>query len=512
MKSLYKYAFVGLLALGMSACSEDLLETSPTTSVDTGALMASTSKAIASLNGVYRFLYTSGYTSGWEHEETGIMSFNHVADLMGEDMIQQASGSGWFWYDYQFNVKSDFTHNAGRPYGTWNYFYTIISNVNYLIASDQTMQGDEAEKNYIVGQAYALRAMSYFYLAQYYAPRLAGNEKAPCVPIYTEPTTKETKGKPRATNADVYKQIDSDMAAAIERMKKAKATRDSKSHLGLSAVYGWAARVALTEEKWQDAKTYAENAISEAGKEGLDIMTVSNFSGLNNAEAKNVLWGLKIVPDQTQQYASFYTFMDPALGKYGATARVQINKDLYAMMGEKDARRAWWDPQEKANKDNGYQQVKFKCSNIATFGGDYVLMRIEEMYLIKAEAQCMLGDDKGAQATLNGYMKTRDAEYNCAKTGKAIAETTNPKIATGSLREEIINQRRIELWGEFGRLYDLRRLHQGVYRTTEQGHPGAAIVDGIDNPDSHQFLMTIPRAEFDGNKALDAEKDQNPME
>src|SRR3712207_1335817 len=84
--------------------------------------------------------------------------------------------------------------------------------------------------------------------------------------------------------------------------------------------------------------------------------------------------------------------------------------------------------------------------------------------------------------------------------------------STGSLREEIVNQRRVELWGEFGRLYDLRRLHQGVYRTTEQGHPGAGIVKGIDNPDSNLFLMTIPQSEFDGNKALDAEKDQNPMD
>src|SRR3712207_767310 len=104
------------------------------------------------------------------------------------------------------------------------------------------------------------------------------------------------------------------------------------------------------------------------------------------------------------------------------------------------------------------------------------------------------------------------ADYTCAKTGNKMAETTNPKIATGSLREEIVNQRRIELWGEFGRLYDLRRLHQGVYRTTEQGHPGAGIVKGIDNPDSNLFLMTIPQSEFDGNKALDAEKDQNPMD
>lgn len=38
---------------------------------------------------------------------------------------------------------------------------------------------------------------------------------------------------------------------------------------------------------------------------------------------------------------------------------------------------------------------------------------------------------------------------------------------TGSLLEEIIIQRRIELWGEFGRIYDIRRLKQGFKRTAE---------------------------------------------
>ena len=139
-------------------------------------------------------------------------------------------------------------------------------------------------------------------------------------------------------------------------------------------------------------------------------------------------------------------------------------------------------------------------------------MRIEEMYLSKAEAECMLGDDAGAQKTLKELMAHRDPDYQCTKTGKALAATTNPLIKTGSLREEITNQRRIELWGEFGRLFDIRRLHQGIYRSADQGHPSAALVDGIDNKDSYKWVLTIPQSEFDGNSALDAQKDQNPID
>ena len=82
--------------------------------------------------------------------------------------------------------------------------------------------------------------------------------------------------------------------------------------------------------------------------------------------------------------------MDADADKYGAKARKQINKDLYGKMGTEDERLVWWNPKDANNKDGGYQQEKFKFSDIQTWMGDYVWMRIEEMYLIAAEAECRL--------------------------------------------------------------------------------------------------------------------------
>ena len=79
-------------------------------------------------------------------------------------------------------------------------------------------------------------------------------------------------------------------------------------------------------------------------------------------------------------------------------------------------------------------------------------MRIEEMFLTAAEASCRLNDDKGAQLMLNSLMQKRDEDYTCKKTGTALGKLTSDE--TGSLLEEIIIQRRIELWGEFGRIYE----------------------------------------------------------
>ena len=202
------------------------------------------------------------------------------------------------------------------------------------------------------------------------------------------------------------------------------------------------------------------------------------------------------------------------MGKYGASARQQITRSLYNKMGANDARRAWWNPEDPANGDNGYQQEKFKFVNYATWEGDYIFMRVEEMYLAKAEAECMLGNDVDAQNTLKAFMAYRDPDYTCEKTGTAMSATTD--LASGSLREEIIKQRRIELWGEFGRIYDIRRLHQGFVRSTADGHPSAAASAKLNaatsDPESYKWVMVIPQSEFDGNANMDAAKDQNPFD
>ena len=513
MKAIFKYTLASLLGVGMfSSCSQDLLDTNPSTAVATEQMTASTGSAIAAIDGMYRWFYVTGMTTGWQAEEFGISALTLAADEMGEDHIQAKSGSGWFYYDYLYMVKGDYTNTAGRPYGVWNFFYTLIANANYVIAAENTMEGSTSDMQYVVGQAYALRAYSYFMLAQWYARTLVGHENEPCVPIYTEPTDKNTQGKPRETVATVFKQIDSDIAKAEELLTATAHKRNSRSHITACVAHGIHARIALVEEKWADAKKYAELAIAAAKNEGIDIAEVSEFKGCNKADARNVMWGFNIIADQVTYHSSFFAHLDADQGTYGASAPQQITRDLYAKMGEKDARLIWWDPTNPKNGANGYQQEKFKFVNKSTWEGDYIQMRIEEMYLTLAEAECMLGNDAAAQEVLNGFMAYRDPDYNCAKTGKDLGVTTD--ILTGSLREEILIQRRIELWSEFGRLYDIRRTHQGFIRYEDQGHPAAAVrySAGCEDPENYRWVMVIPQSEFDGNASLDPSKDQNPFD
>lgn len=507
MKKLFKYMFVGTLACGMLAsCAEDSLETAPTTSMSGTSLMANGNAALVPLNGIYRSMYTAGWSTGGNtHQCFGISAYNLMADVMGDDMIMGAQGSGWFWFDCVYNVKARYTTTTWRSYDLWNAYYTWISNANYILAAEETMEGTSEERGYALGQAYAIRAYSYYMLAQSFARTYKGHESEPCCPIYTEPTTADTEGQPRSTVQAVYDLIVSDMNKALEYLEGT--SRKHISHIGYDVALGLQARIALTMEDWATAKSAAEAAIAASG---CKILPVESFMGTNDADADNVMWAADIIADQSGMYASFFSHMSTGVS-YGSSARKQINKELYAKMGATDSRLAWWDPTDSGNGEGGYQQKKFEFSDLQTWMGDYIWMRVEEMYLTAAEAACRMGDEATAKQHLMALMSQRDKSYTCDHlSGTAMGKLTNEW--TGSLLEEITIQRRIELWGEAGRIYDIRRYKQGFRRTAEQGWPAAAMLSGrpTDNPESWMWVLTIPQAEFDGNANMDGTKDQNP--
>lgn len=518
MKNIFKYLIAGVAGVILvTSCSKDQLETSPTTSVSGTTMTESNDAAMIALNGVYRSMYTSGWsTTGNTHQCFGISAYSLCADVMGDDCIMAAQGSGWFWYDAAYNVKSRFSSGAWRSYDLWYAFYTWIANANYLIAMDTDEQTTDVDRLYVLGQAYGIRAYSYFMMAQYFARTYKGHESDPCGPIYTEPTSAGTKGQPRATVQEVYNLIVADLAKAVDYLGRSQKTslEIDNSFITYPVALGLQARVALTMEDWNLAATAAEAAIN-LGKHSIQPVSAASFKKntgnfINTYSAPNVMWGANIIADQSGIYASLYAHMDVDAAMYAGYDRApkKINSETYDLMGEADTRRCWWDP---SDADNPYQQHKFNFSDMQTYLGDYIWMRIEEMYLIAAEAECMKGNESAAQNYLNKLVQTRDANYDCSsKTGTALGKITSER--TGSLREAIIDQRRIELWGEYGRIYDIRRLRQGFIRTSAQGWPNGLLLTNkpTDDPECYMWVLTIPQAEFDGNENMDLGKDQNP--
>ena len=504
MKKIF-YALMACAALTLSGCNKELLNTNPTDAVSGDTVFTDTEGGMMALNGAIRFFWQWGSTTTSNyHQSFGPQSYNLMADLMGEDMVQAASGNGWFWYDYNYNVKSRYTSGGWRSYDCWNYYYTLIANMNYILDAAEQMEGPTDDVNYILGNAYAFRAYAYAYCGMIFARSYIGHEDRLCVPIYTEPTFAGTAGKPRSTNREVFGQAMSDINEAIKLLGD-QAQRHI-SHVDKYVANGIKARIALYMGDYQTAYDAAKIAASGA------TYAYDSAFRYNDASHSSVLWGAEIISTQGTTNPQFLAHMDIAFGGYGARSRKCASAWLYDRMLPDDKRATdWWSYEVLADgSTKGYQQYKFlfKDASDPQTGADHIFMRGPEMQLIIAETACRLGKEAEAKEVLNALMKTRSETYDCSnKTGTALGALTTD--LTGSLLEEIILQRRIELWGEVGRVYDIKRLRQGFKRTAEMGHPSSSLLGSLhtEDPESFDWVLTIPQAEFDANEYMV----QNPL-
>lgn len=180
---------------GITSCDQELLETAPTEKVDGPTIFANINSAQVAMDGVYRLLFVSGWTDGNTHQNFGILSTNMFTSLMGEDFLQDQIGNGWFYFDYRYDVRSRFTSTNWRSYGTWNFYYTLINNVNYIIPQKETIIGDPVLVDNLIAQALTIRAYSYFQLIQIFQQTYKGHESFPGVPFTPNPPPPSRKGK-----------------------------------------------------------------------------------------------------------------------------------------------------------------------------------------------------------------------------------------------------------------------------------------------------------------------------
>ncbi len=119
----------------------------------------------------------------------------------------------------------------------------------------------------------------------------------------------------------------------------------------------------------------------------------------------------------------------------------------------------------RINSSNGFQSwpwlyvnIKFRPHNgdyrTYTVGGatDYPIMRIEEMYFLKAEAILHTTGVSAAATALEDIVKTRNSTYTCTAATDA------------AFLDEYVFQKGVEFWGEGINYFDAKRLEVGIHR------------------------------------------------
>jgi hypothetical protein len=280
--------------------------------------------------------------------------------------------------------------------------------------------------------------------------------------------------------------------------------RANKSHLDKSVAQGIKARVALTQQDWNTAAIMA--AAARSSYTLMDSTAyMSGFNDYNNAEW---MWGSHQQENQTTYFTSFFAYMSCNFPAQNIVISPRAIQDtLYKQIQNTDVRWQLWDstgantsfpvPVDASGKEIGkrvkFMQRKFKVQNTQLSIGDVPLMRASEMYLIEAEAYAHMGNQGAAASALYQLAKKRNSAY--------VLSTAS----ASNLLNEILVQRRIELWGEGFRFYDLKRLNLPLDRSRHTFLP--SYQKSVPAGDI-KWQFAIPQSEIDATGGVIT---QNPL-
>lgn len=422
-----------IAAIVLGACSKDFLETKPTNAVPDDEVFNTVDNVETVINGTWAYMFEEFFT----YAVPGYKSIHLTSDAMGSDIaVTQSYG---LRDAYGYTEMNDNTKN--RVTAFWTILYKVIDNCNNIITKIDNATGDDSKRQRIKGQAYALRANCYLTLASFYQFNRTGTEKA--VPVYLEPSSATSIGKPKSTIAEVYKQVIDDLQKALPLLKDYQRNPSQKWKIDLNVVNGLLARAYLYNHQWTQAISSAV-----AAREGYPLMSGDDynkgFNDLNNAEW---IWGHGQTPNQSSASYNFhYLDVSSPASYYQSFMADPYFKNFF---DSADVRFRLFDWDTLPDQEGYLRYKKFRFRDATALVGDLVLMRAAEMYLIEAEAYTRSGNNgKGAEA-LNVLRVARNAV---------------PYSGGGNLLDSILIERRKELWGEGFALSDIIRTGGTVVR------------------------------------------------
>lgn len=504
MKKTLLYSGIFICLAAVSSCKKDYLDISPTDKVKADAVFTSVENANTVLNGIYRYMFQrTDVTTSNAQGKPGVGGILLGLDFMGEDLHQV--NATWFTSTGEGNWIAPRTDTHASNLYYYRTFFRIIGNANYILDNIDKVTGTPEAKARVKAEVLVLRAYAYSYLVQLYGKRYdAGNKPNVqlAVPLLLNSTDSK---KPRVSVEEIYTAIHKDLDAAIALNQTA---RLNKSHSNIWIAKALKARVALTMQDYPMAIDFAKQVIDGGAFPLMDQAAYQ--SGFNNApNLSEVMWAMMPNAEQGDTFGSFFAQI-----AYNANTSYQrgtpklINKALYDQIPTTDVRKKMWEAAPTAANfplpSTAFSRVpymsrKFSVKNVGDPSlGDVPLLRSSEMHLILAEAyaKSTTPQDALAQDALFVLVSKRDAN---------AVKSTNTGTA---LINEILFNRRIELWGEGFRYLDLKRLNQPLDRTVVPNFTATSVSNVLLIPAGDvkwQFL--IPRAEIDANPNIGP---QNP--
>lgn len=410
--------YITILSLLVLSSCQSFLEPVPPINIAVEDAYTSEESVQNGLVGLYASMQKSNYYGG---------HYLLIADALSDN----ATTGG-----YDNVVLDEIGDKAVTPSNTiisnvWIGIYNTIAHANYLLKGMEKVQMDATTKANIAAQARAIRAMAHFDLLRYFGEHWNTSSKYG-IPVIDSPVGIDAKPS-RKTVAETYSFITSELTASLSAIGE----ESSKNFIGPNAIKGLLARVYLYQGNKKEAAKFATEVIESGAYHFLDN---PEKIYANRASAESIF---ELYFDQQSQssYNGFTYSRQDALRTEILYMASESLKEFFDARPD-DLRASLQDFSEDTNNssitENGDGRTQ-KYRGEATKDNPAYILRLAEMYLIKAEAE-------GTVEPLNALRAARGL--------KALEVTTEKDLMAA-----IVDERRAELNFEGHRYFDLARLN-----------------------------------------------------
>ncbi|MBC7508664.1 MAG: RagB/SusD family nutrient uptake outer membrane protein [Ferruginibacter sp.] len=314
---------------------------------------------------------------------------------------------------------------------TWTGSYKVINDVNNVLSAITVVSA--AKQNRVEGEAKFIRGSVYFDLVRLFAK--AWNDGTPAandgVPLKLTPTVELTGAAdqiPRDKVSVVYNQVIKDLTEAEAKLPATNGFFASKY-----SAAAMLARVYLQKGDYAKARDAADRVI----KSGKFKLTQANADGI----IEEFLYTRAKAVDNTSE--------DVFAIQVNTTSGVNTFQTFYSVLGRGDI--TLNNPHFQLFESNDLRlnlfyddgQGSIYSTKFDNLYGNVHIIRLAEMYLIRAEANNRLSTSVGA---------TPQADVNTIRNRAGLASLTTVTI------DDILKERKIELSFEGFTLHDIKRL------------------------------------------------------
>ena len=410
-----------------------------------------------------------------------------IPELLGQNFVTDDD-----LYMYLSLLNFDNVYGRSVSKRMWQASYLVISYLNNIIENlEQKDVRDFKYHSLYRGEALGLRAAIHFDLLRLFAVHIKSTDesaKAKAIPYVTKYTFKVT---PFSSVEEVYEKIIADLEEAEICLSEDEVlmpttrkggeqgfTGARELHFNLYAAQAMLARVYWMKGDLVNAKKYADKVIRSGKFKLVDEGDLSTFMK-RRISLSETIWGLYTTKISSYLY-NIHT----------AKTMMSLPNDWEVLYkntqgpepGEDKRLSAWFVSKEYAGSSKDIcVKIMDESNDVSEYtGGAYLgfsMIRIPEMYYIMAEALLSEGDKEGAREYLDTVVTARGMiKFADRGSGKDIT------------LDDIMDERRKELFGEGQWWFCLKRLNRDIYV-----HASSSTLKGSDKI----YTLPLPTEELD---------------